>query len=146
MRSLPDGLPEGHFPRDRYAQTHAWLDRYEAAVQASKDAGPTPQVVKGEAALRKVLGIDAGGDAFLLPEREVQEGDPLGLRKGEMVEVYATDTGFNHRDRGKLVGLDNAEVVIEKASPSDGRPIRLHFPRWNFSIAASGDAADGKEG
>jgi len=71
----------------------------------------------------------------------VQGNDPLGLRKGEMVEVYASDTGFNHRDRGRLVGLDNAEVVIEKASPSDGRAIRLHFPRWNFSIAAceSGD-------
>lgn len=136
MRSLPDGLPEQFFPHTRYAKTHAWLDRYDAAVQSSKDAGPKPQTLSSDDTLDKVLGKkDAGRTGgFGVPDIGVQD-DPLGLKQGDSVEVYARDTGFNHRDVGKLVGLDNGEVVIEKASGRDGEPVRLHFPRWNFCIA-----------
>ncbi|GAB7357755.1 hypothetical protein MBLNU459_g0406t1 [Dothideomycetes sp. NU459] len=130
MRSLPDGLPEQYFSQAAYPKTHAWLDRYDAAIAASKADGPKPAMLSSEDALEKVL----GKHGFLVPDGDVPQ-DPLGFTKGDTVEVFALDTGFNHRDVGKLVGLDNTEVVIEKASGKDGKPVRLHFPRWNFSIA-----------
>lgn len=36
----------------------------------------------------------------------------FGVEEGELVEVYPSDSGFDHRDPGVLVGLDVDEVVI----------------------------------
>ena len=68
------------------------------------------------------------------------EDDPSGLKLGDAVEVYPIDTGYSRRDRGKLVGLSSTEAVISTSSQQDGKEIRVHLPRWNFSIGkTSGD-------
>ena len=36
---------------------------------------------------------------------DVDESDPSGLKAGEWVEVWPTDSGIRHRDQGSLVGL-----------------------------------------
>jgi hypothetical protein len=134
MRSLPNGLPDAYFSKKQYPNTGAWLDRYEQAVQAAKDASKSNiTMLSSEDALSKIL----SRSSFLDDEGSVQD-DPIGVKKGQQVEVAPIDTGFNHRDVGKLISLSTKEVVIEKWSEKDGKPVRLHFPRWNFSIVPTG--------
>lgn len=134
MRSLPDGLPDAYFSKKKYPKTNAWLDRYEAAVQAAKDASKSKTtILSSEDALSQTF----SSSSFVDAELEVHD-DPIGVKKGQQVEVAPLDTGFNHRDVGKLVGLNTKEVVIEKENEKDGKPVRLHFPRWNFSIVPVG--------
>lgn len=136
MRSLPDGLPDAYFSKKKYPKTNAWLDRYEAAVQAAKDASKSKTtILSSEDALSQTF----SSTSFVDAELEVHD-DPIGVKKGQQVEVAPIDTGFNHRDVGKLVGLNTKEVVIEKENEKDGKPVRLHFPRWNFSIVPVGQA------
>ena len=63
----------------------------------------------------------------------MDEGDPSGLRKGEMVEVWPIDSGFSRKDRGRLVGLSTREVVIEGRT-EDGKEVRIHAPRHGFRV------------
>ena len=136
MRSLPDGLPDAYFSKKKYPKTNAWLDRYEAAVQAAKDASKSKTtILSSEDALSQTF----SSTSFVDAELEVHD-DPIGVKKGQQVEVAPIDTGFNHRDVGKLVGLNTKEVVIEKENEKDGKPVRLHLPRWNFSIVPVGQA------
>lgn len=134
MRSLPDGLPDTYFSKMKYPRTNAWLDRYETAVQAAKDAAKSKTTIlsSGDA-----LSQTFSSTSFVDAELEVHD-DPIGVKQGQQVEVAPIDTGFNHRDVGKLVGLNTKEVVVEKESEKDGKPVRLHFPRWNFSVVPVG--------
>ena len=69
----------------------------------------------------------------------VDGDDPLGLTEGQDVEVWPTDTGFRHKDRGRLVGLTGNEVVIEVQSKVGGKVVRIHVPRGGFKVQAVQD-------
>ena len=69
-------------------------------------------------------------------EGNVDDNDPLGLKKGQYVESWPIDSGFNHHDRGKLVSLTSNEVVLVSQSKVGGKEVRIHHPRWNFRIRA----------
>lgn len=75
---------------------------------------------------------------FSEQETRVDEDDPLGLKEGQVVEVWPTDTGFRNKDRGRLVGLTKVEVVIEVQSKVGGRVVRVHAPRVGFRVRAVG--------
>jgi hypothetical protein len=88
----------------------------------------------GEEAAELVLGSD-----YHEPEGRVDEGDALvqlqGLKKGQLVRVWPTDTGSNHKDLGELVGINHKEVVIE-AKAEEGGSVRIHAQRHGFAVAA----------
>ena len=69
-------------------------------------------------------------------EGHVDHNDPLGLKKGQDIESWPIDSGFNHHDRGKLVSLTSKEVVLASQSKVGGQEVRIHHPRWNFRIRA----------
>ena len=66
----------------------------------------------------------------------MDEKDPLRLKKGQVVEVWPTDSGQAqaHRDKGELVSIGVKEVVIRTEVPKGKGSLRLHFPRINFKI------------
>ena len=70
----------------------------------------------------------------------MEVNDPSGLKKGDVIEVWPIDTGFNHRDKGRLVKLDGAEVVIEGKTVKGGA-IRIHCPRHGFRVRKVGGDA-----
>lgn len=79
---------------------------------------------------------------FAEAEESVDQSDPLGLSMGEEVQVWPTDSGFMHKDRGRLVSLTSKEVVIAKPSKVGGKEIHVRTPRHGFRIArATADAA-----
>lgn len=129
MRGLKGALDADLISAKIFPKVFAWLDRFNAAVADAKKKIPKPTTLKGTAATERVLNAK-----FVDGDIGVNTSDPLQLTKGQLVEVWPTDSGIRHRDRGSLVGLDNDEVVIEA-----GTGIRVHFPRSGFRVAAVGD-------
>jgi len=62
------------------------------------------------------------------------DGDPSGLKSGDVVIVKADDTG---RDpiRGRLLAADAQELVIRSEHPQVGE-VNIHFPRAGFDVVA----------
>ena len=69
------------------------------------------------------------------------EADPEGLKEGQEVIMYPIDTGYNTKEKGKLVGLTSHEAVVSSKSKQGGKDIRIHYPRWNFAIEPAGGHA-----
>jgi glutathione S-transferase len=112
-----------------YPRTFAWIKRMRETVQKVQDKYGKPAECSAEETIQKIL---AAG--FFEKDGEMDEKDPLKLRKGQVVEIWPIDSGFNHHDRGELVSIGVNEVVIaSKPKVGDG-VLRLHFPRTNFRI------------
>ncbi|KAL6710513.1 hypothetical protein ACN47E_008561 [Coniothyrium glycines] len=121
-------LPAEHVSDQRYPKTFAWIARYQAARDQAKSSGPEPTVLDGAAAAKQIHASD-----FVESALSVDADDPLGLKEGAEVELYAADWGTEHRDRGRLVGLTTDEVTIAVKS-EENVEIRIHAPRTGFKI------------
>lgn len=77
--------------------------------------------------------------SFPEPEGDVEANDPSGLEKGDEIEVWPIDSGFNHKDRGRLLKLDGKEVVVE-GKTERGAVVRIHCPRHGFRVRKVGAA------
>lgn len=75
--------------------------------EAAKSRGK-PKAVTGKEAI-----VIIEGSEFVEDDGEVVASDPLGLVEGDAVEVWPTDSRFNHKDRGRLVRLCGREVATE---------------------------------
>lgn len=129
VRGMKGALPGNLISEKQFPKTWAWMDRFEAAVKEAGQKMGRPKTVKGEEAVRIVM---EGG--FVEEVGEVEALDPSGLKKGEEVEVWPTDTGFNHKDRGSLVKLDREEIVVEKSMGDGSTKVRVHAPRHGFRV------------
>ncbi|OMP85239.1 hypothetical protein BK809_0003908 [Diplodia seriata] len=125
---------------ERFPRTVAWVRRWRAALKERgawdpEREGPRGNVVSDEEVLERVFG---DGSVFVEDGAEVvwDEGSArvVGLEKGQVVEVFPTDYGSAHKDRGRLVGLGLDEVVIDVDVEERGKVVRLHFPRTGFCV------------
>jgi hypothetical protein len=58
-----------------------------------------------------------------------------GLQAGDEVDIWPVETGFRHKDRGRLVKLDGAQMVIERTLGQGGAGVlRIHCPRHGFKV------------
>lgn len=131
LADMDDALPNSIFSAKDFPKTYAWFERYKAAIaKAMKNMESAGKVrsLEGDAAVKEISEGPFG-------EREltVDGRDPTGLKGGEKVHGYPTDTGFTRRDEGQLVGLTAQEVVISSKAAT-GAEIRVHHPRWNFAV------------
>lgn len=136
---MKGALPRDLISESQFPKVFAWIERFNKAIKAAKASAPKPTTVKGEAALQRITNA-----RFADAEVPVDEHDPLCLKQGEEVEVWPTDSGFRHRDHGRLVGLTPDEVVLSVASQAEQKEVRLHFPRTNFRIKAVKEASVAK--
>ena len=116
-------LPEALFSQSDFPKTHKWIERFETAVQNASSVGCT--TIDGKTAAEQIL---AGG--FAEDEGDVLSDEPLQIKKGERVEVYPTDSGFNNKDQGTLLSLSEREIVI---ALDNG--LHLHTPRAGFRVS-----------
>jgi len=137
MVSLPNAMPDEFFGTRCYPATRAWLSRYDDAVAKAKEAAPQVSELKGPAAVEKVL-----SSSFQDEDLRV-ESDPLALKKGEVVNMWPIDTGYNRKDSGKLVKLTANEAVVATKTQQGGKEVRIHYPRWNYTIASAGKGTSG---
>lgn len=139
LREIPGTLPKDVLSEQQFPRVHAWIERFDQAVQAAaQKLGPAP-TVSGEDAARTIVGaeyVDRGDDSSfgqVAPEEPVAKA--LGLKKGDRVVVYPLDTGSTHKDSGSLLGLDGDQVVFETRATIEGTPaVRVHAPRLGFRV------------
>lgn len=131
LLDMKGALPEQLFGKKQYPRTHAWIERFSAAIAKAKASVPKATTLEGNEAVQRIA--QAG---FAEAEGDVDEEDPLRLKKGQEVEVWPTDTGFGHRDRGQLVSLTKDEVVIAAKTKVGETEVRIHAPRAGFGIQA----------
>jgi hypothetical protein len=132
LTTLRGALPASYISAEQFPKAFAWIARFDKAVrEAAKRAGK-PKTVSGKEA---VAIIEAAG--FAEAEGAVDAGDPLELARGDEVEVWPIDSGFNHKDRGSLVRLCAREVVIESRT-AGGKTVRVHAPRHGFRVRRVG--------
>ena len=120
-------LPKELVSEKTHPRVFRWVSRFNEAVKAAKKTMPKPVTLSGDEAAKVIIGTESEkGDGG---EDRVDEGDPIGLRQGMLVESWPTDSGFKNRDRGKLVRLSKQECVLVNE-----KGVRVHHPRWNFRI------------
>ena len=139
LLSLKTALPSSIFSEKQYPKVFPWLDRMRAAVASAKSHAPEPETLGGEQAVKKIIQAD-----FAEPGGDIDEHDPLGLSKEQEVEVWPTDTGSRHRDRGRLLKLTTGEIVIVTSNKASGKEIRIHTPRTGFGIQPATQEDDSK--
>jgi hypothetical protein len=137
MVSLPNAMPDEFFGTKRYPETRAWLSRYDDAIAKAKREAPQVSELEGPAAVERVL-----TSSFRDEDLRV-DSDPLALKKDEVVSMWPIDTGYDRKDTGKLIKLTADEVVVATKSEQGRKEIRIHYPRWNYTIASAGKATNG---
>lgn len=132
---MKGALPKEIFNEQKFPKVYAWVARFNDAYKAARAAAPKPTSLKGTDALQRITQA-----VFAETDLAVDQSDPLHLEAGAEVEVWPTDSGFKHKDRGRLLRLSPNEVVIAVESET-GKEIHLHTPRTNFRIAAATSAS-----
>ena len=127
---MKGALPSDVISETQFPKVFSYIARFRKAISAVKSQGPKPTRLKGADAVKHVLAAD-----FAEPEEGVDQSDPLGLSEGDEVQVWPIDTGFIHKDRGRLVSLTPKEAVIAKASQVGGKEIHIRTPRHGFRIS-----------
>ncbi len=128
---MEGALPPSLFGKDNFPKVYAWIDRFSAALKAARNSAPKVITLKGAEAIQYVTQAE-----FAEPDGEVDSRDPLALKKGQDVESWPIDSGFNHRDRGQLVALTRQEIVLKTQAKIGHRDVHIHHPRTNFRIRA----------
>jgi hypothetical protein len=137
MISLPNAMPDEFFGAKRYPATRAWLSRYDDAIAKAKKEAPQVSELEGPAAVESI-------PASSFKDEDLRVGgDPLGLKKDEVVSMWPIDTGYDSKDTGRLVKLTADEVAIATQSEQGGKEVRIHFPRWNYTVASGGKMKNG---
>jgi len=130
LDGLKGALPPSLISAKQYPKVFAWINRFTKAVSSAKASAQKPTTLKGPEAMKFIVQAP-----FAEAEGNVDE-DPLGLQKGQDVEIWPLDSGAGHHDRGKLVALNAEEVVIATYTDAEAKEVRVHYPRRNFRIQA----------
>ncbi|ETN44717.1 uncharacterized protein HMPREF1541_10387, partial [Cyphellophora europaea CBS 101466] len=91
------------------------------------------KLVGDEEAVEQLLEAD-----YAEAEGEVDRTDPLGLEKGQVVEIWPTDSGSDHRDKGELVSINVKEVVLEPEVPGGKGCFETSLPKNQLQDRTSG--------
>ncbi|RFU25291.1 hypothetical protein B7463_g11047, partial [Scytalidium lignicola] len=138
ITEIPGALSPDVISKELFPKAFAWIARFKVAVRDAAERHGKAKKLEVDEVL-KVL----SSASFAEEKASVEEKDPFKLRKGQEVEVWPIDSGFNQKDRGALVGLNWKEVVIQ-IKTRDGQSLRLHAPRHGFSIRAVGGEGSSK--
>lgn len=128
MKGLKGALPPDYISAQQFPKTFKWIERFDGVVLAVMKKNGAAQKISGAEAVKAV-----GNGEWAEDEASVDEKDPSGLRKGEMIELWPIDSGFSRKDKGRLVALSTSEVVIGGRT-GEGREVRIHAPRHGFRV------------
>ncbi|KAL2071652.1 hypothetical protein VTL71DRAFT_12887 [Oculimacula yallundae] len=128
LTTLPGALPPPLVSPTQYPKVFAWISRFDASTRSAAKSLGKPKTIKGDEA----ISITQKAGFAEEEELRVDELDPSGLKRGEWVEVWPTDSGSKHKDCGRLVGLSAREVVVE--TEGGVRGVRVHAPRGGFRV------------
>lgn len=139
LSGMKGALPPSIFGKDHFPGVYSWIDRFQKALESAEESALKVTRLKGAEAVKFITQAE-----FADPDGNVDDKDPLGLKKGQDVESWPIDSGFTHRDRGQLVALTRQEVVLKTQAKLGHRDIHIHHPRTNFRIRAVDDDGGSK--
>lgn len=128
LLDMKTAVPGNVISATTFPKVFAWIARFNDAIKKAQEAQPKPARVKGSEVVEYMKTA-----RFAEAVGEVDANDPLGLRAGDVVEVWPIESGFSHKDRGKLLSLTPSEIAISKTMKSGGE-IQIHAQRWGFRI------------
>jgi hypothetical protein len=130
--SIPGAVPEPYISERLFPRVYAWVDRFQKTVAKEAKALRTPETLSGTQVVER-LATAAADETMDI----VEQNDPLvqthGLHKGQMVQLWPTDSGSRHKTAGRLVGLTSKEITIETTEGEIS--VRVHAPRQGFHVA-----------
>lgn len=148
LRRVPGALrSEEGLSKEQFPRVFAWIKRFEGVIEGlARKNGEKDATLKGQDAARMVVEAAYAEKGEGTGSWEVQKGEPvavaLGLKEGDRVVLYPTDTGSSHKDIGRLLGLNGDEVIIETKAGLPGEPaVRVHAPRVGFRIVREDQAS-----
>ncbi|KAJ5110784.1 hypothetical protein N7532_001319 [Penicillium argentinense] len=110
--SAPGALPEDQVSARVFPKVYAWVERLDAAANAAGNALPKPQTLSGEQAAGIISQSAFEGGVY-----RVQENDEVvrsqALEEEQLVKVWPFDSGSAHKTAGRLIGLNDDEVIVE---------------------------------
>jgi glutathione S-transferase len=133
-RGMKGALPEDQFGDKNFPKTYSWIQRFMGEVKAAKERASQPKRLDGITMSTQVLNSTSSTESLSFDNNE-----SLDVKAGDEVEVYPSDYGQAHKDRGTLIGLTTSEVVIRNS-----KGLHLHFPRWNFRITKAATPSVGR--
>ncbi|KAL4950282.1 hypothetical protein BDW69DRAFT_172554 [Aspergillus filifer] len=132
LLSVPGALPEEHISAGLFPKVFAWVERFQKAVEEAKKGVRQPESLSGDQVAEMLQQAVADGSGDVIDEK-----DPLvkekGLKKGQMVQVWPSDSGSRHKTVGRLLGLTAKETTIETVEGDIS--VRVHAPRQGFQVA-----------
>lgn len=132
---MGDFLEDDVIAREKYPKTVTWVARFREHMQDRERQNGPPDILGNQEAIEYIM-----SSGYTEAAGEVDPSEPLRFSKGQAVEVWPSDSGSAHRDKGHLVSIGVKEIVIESAVPNGQGHLRLHFPRINFRIAPAQNA------
>ena len=130
---MKGALPPSVISEKQFPKVFAWIARFNRAISDAMSAAPKAMNLQGADAVKRILASSYGESEGL-----VDESDPLGLKKGQFIEVWPIDSGSSYHDRGRLVALTSQEVVFLAETKLGQKGVRIHCPRAGFRIKAIG--------
>lgn len=114
----------------QFPKTFAYVERFSKTLAKKQEENGEPKRLSDDETIKMILDSD-----FFESEGDIDERDPLKLKKGQTVEIWPVESGFNHHDKGELLSITVNEVVIaSKPQQGDGL-LRIHYPRTNIRIS-----------
>ena len=126
---MPGALDPNYISANQFPRVFAYLERFKAALKAARARAPKPVTLTQEQMLRHIAAA-----RFHEPVGEVDANDPTGLRAGELVTTWPTDSGSAHRETGTLLSLTPREMAVVKHTRDGATEIHVHMPRWGYRI------------
>jgi len=118
------------FDVKRIPNTLQWINRVNEFLNKLRLTQTPPASLDGLIAAQRI--VSSNHEFYSVVGFDSIEATRLGLKEGQVIQVTAEDNARNYHTVGKLVALNQEEVVLE-VQGSKGL-IRCHFPRLGFSI------------
>jgi len=121
LETLKYGTDEPGFSKTDFPKVYRWINQFPAHTPENE-----PEKLDAESAQKQILRSE-----YAARDIGVDEGDPVGLKKGQKVYVQTSDDNApeNAQQHGVLVGLGRRRIVIELENG-----LRLHFPRVGYAV------------
>jgi hypothetical protein len=126
---MPGALDPNYISANQFPHLFAYVDRFKGALKEAKARAPRAVNINQEQLLRHI-----STTRFYEPVGEVDANDPTGLRAGDLVTTWPTDSGSAHHETGTLLSLTPREMAISKRTRVGDTEIHVHMPRWGYRI------------
>lgn len=122
--TMKDSLPARYFNAETYPRVFSWVERFVAQLEKKRKRMPMPKTLDGNTMVQRTLGTSTSPENVTFIDDNSHK-----LKYGDEVEIFPSDYGHMGKTVGNLVGLTIDEVTI-----CNSKSVRVHFPRWNFSV------------